>query len=754
EEKEEIEKEENKKEEEENENNSVRKKINFTEEIEENNSSNSQQLTLYNKNIHSPTSGSTYNTKPSSSSDLALVPLENKNNKLTKLSTPEAKYSKQAKEVIQSLSGVGAIDKVENKVIGVKFHHKDSEVKLTVYTQADISVKENTNTKEIEDQINKMNQEYSDAIKEKKQSFSKNSSSLDSLGKQIKEENRIKDKSNKKTPFEEEDEEEDEEDDDRNSTVKKESSKQKNSAKEINIPEDNSNGNIENILEESGDEYSGLKAPPKVSEKKPKKEKKKDKKKKEKKLRREIPQEAIFVEQGKSRIEKDFEDFDILGKGGFGLVLKAKHKIDDGIYALKIINLEDENIQEVVSEAKTMTKIKYKHIVDFKTCWYENNLEPFIKKFSPAKSAQSSIVESGLQNLSQSMEKSKYSLSRSYNEYNNQLISGTSSKKKDDSVSGDIIFEEDNKSEENQGNGIIFEEGNDEPENQDSGIIFEEDNKSDENQEDQKISKKEENIKRKKSKNYFNKSIYGDANSDEEGISRRTRKMEKPLIRNYKDDSYKYSTSKRSLLSRKSNFMNNSIYFVIQMEYCAGISLDEYISNNNENGIDKKIIFRFIYQILKALRQIHSRGIIHRDIKPANIFLMENEKNDIKIGDFGLAISGIGGMVDPNECAGTPLYMSPEQIGKKNYNEKVDIYACGIIMFELCGCFATFMERRQSIVNLRDNGIIADTLKDKYPLETELIKIMTQNDPDQRPSAVDLLESELFKRWKEESTEK
>jgi serine/threonine protein kinase len=106
--------------------------------------------------------------------------------------------------------------------------------------------------------------------------------------------------------------------------------------------------------------------------------------------------------------------------------------------------------------------------------------------------------------------------------------------------------------------------------------------------------------------------------------------------------------------------------------------------------------------MLAGVKHIHDNGLIHRDLKPANIFL--GAGNKLKIGDFGLAKSDCDlsensvdkGPSDNTLAAGTPLYQSPEQ---KNYSSrhscetpltnKVDIFACGLILFELSFSFTT-----------------------------------------------------------------
>jgi serine/threonine protein kinase len=217
---------------------------------------------------------------------------------------------------------------------------------------------------------------------------------------------------------------------------------------------------------------------------------------------------------------------------------------------------------------------------------------------------------------------------------------------------------------------------------------------------------------------------------------------------NYRDDS---QIMTKSIISNK--YINESIsesanpkngeYFFILMEYCDGLTLEKYIQQYANKFIERKMIYCFTSQILKSLVKIHSGGIIHRDIKPSNIFI----KNDqLKIGDFGLATryTNSSKLLKSKKIEGTPLYLSPEQTNFKTYNEKVDIYACGITLYEMCSCFSTTMERYEHIMNLRNNNIISEKVIKNYPEEAQLIKLMTKNDYNERPSAKEILLSELF----------
>ena len=401
-------------------------------------------------------------------------------------------------------------------------------------------------------------------------------------------------------------------------------------------------------------------------------------------------------QQQQTRLDKDFTDIIILGQGGFGIVLKAKHKIDEELYAIKIIKLSDLSEQNVVSEVKTMLKIHSKHIVEYKTCWFEKNLGSASKFFSQLNDS-SSLMSNTLNISIKNRSKSVYNIQQNF------------SLKKKESSSLSKINENESNYENN--NKIIFEDENDDNENNTNSInqIFDIDQPA----------------------------------SDDEKIEENYKKNPKPIIQ-FRDDSNLFS--RRSILTKRNSTLEDNLYFFIQMEYCDGLPLDKYIESKVNEGIERKIIFNFTYQILKSLNKIHSRGIIHRDIKPANIFINDN---DIKIGDFGLATQINNRQIIKEGLVGTPLYLSPEQINKKIYNEKVDIYACGVILYEMCGCFYSLMERRECIINLRNKRIIIKKVLDNFPEESKLIYWMTQTEINDRPNEDEVLNSDLFKKWKE-----
>ena len=179
------------------------------------------------------------------------------------------------------------------------------------------------------------------------------------------------------------------------------------------------------------------------------------------------------------------------------------------------------------------------------------------------------------------------------------------------------------------------------------------------------------------------------------------------------------------------------VYFFIQMEHCSGCPLNYYLLHR-KNVPSNKITTYIFYQICKAVEHIHEANIIHRDLKPANIFLINNYK--IKIGDFGLALNS---KLKQFKQGGTYLYESPEQINKEKYDEKIDIFAIGVIFVELLSKFNTEFERRDVLAGLK-KGQLPDYLQREHLREYNLIKKMTYEDSKKRPDIKSLLNDKDF----------
>ena len=133
---------------------------------------------------------------------------------------------------------------------------------------------------------------------------------------------------------------------------------------------------------------------------------------------------------------------------------------------------------------------------------------------------------------------------------------------------------------------------------------------------------------------------------------------------------------------------DGSVFFV--MEFLAGEDLSDTVKDNGPMSWDR--VKPIMLQICSALQAAHDAGIIHRDMKPENCFRIKRGTNEdfIKVLDFGIAKvtseegeGGGKGLTRTGMIFGTPEYMSPEQAQGQKVDHRVDVYAAGVIMYEL-----------------------------------------------------------------------
>jgi len=117
----------------------------------------------------------------------------------------------------------------------------------------------------------------------------------------------------------------------------------------------------------------------------------------------------------------------------------------------------------------------------------------------------------------------------------------------------------------------------------------------------------------------------------------------------------------------------------IVMEYLKGEDLRDAIRNGHLDGMNERL--RIALNIAQALDYVHERAIVHRDIKPENIHIASGGR--VKLMDFGIAKTADLSLTRTGMAMGTPYYMSPEQISGSGSSHLVDIYAYGLLLFEL-----------------------------------------------------------------------
>jgi serine/threonine-protein kinase len=118
----------------------------------------------------------------------------------------------------------------------------------------------------------------------------------------------------------------------------------------------------------------------------------------------------------------------------------------------------------------------------------------------------------------------------------------------------------------------------------------------------------------------------------------------------------------------------------ITMEYVPGEDLRSFLKRLGRLTVEKTVTIA--KEVCEGLAEAHRLGVVHRDLKPSNI--MVDEEGNARIMDFGIARSLKGkGITGAGVMIGTPEYMSPEQVEGKEADQRSDIYALGIILYEM-----------------------------------------------------------------------
>ncbi len=179
----------------------------------------------------------------------------------------------------------------------------------------------------------------------------------------------------------------------------------------------------------------------------------------------------------------------------------------------------------------------------------------------------------------------------------------------------------------------------------------------------------------------------------------------------------------------------DGVYY-LTMEYVEGITVRELLDTRGRLGIAPTLAIAS--QLAQSLVAAHEQGVIHRDIKPQNLLL--DGAGVLKVMDFGVArlAGGSAGLTEAGMLVGTPSYMAPEQMLGETFDERIDLYATGVVLFE-CLLGRLPFEANSAV------ALIARVLRDQPPVPTaidpeippafsDLVVRLLAKDPEQRPA--------------------
>ncbi|XP_042543483.1 eIF-2-alpha kinase GCN2 isoform X1 [Dipodomys spectabilis] len=421
-----------------------------------------------------------------------------------------------------------------------------------------------------------------------------------------------------------------------------------------------------------------------------------------------LPSASFFSETQRqfSRYFIEFEELQLLGKGAFGAVIKVQNKLDGCCYAVKriAINPASRHFRRIKGEVTLLSRLHHENIVRYYNAWIERHERPPDARPPARSQAADGGAEHGAPAGKTSPEGSVEAAAPP------PISSSVEWSTSERSPAGPGSSSDEEEEDEHDG---VFSQSFLPASDSESDIIFD--------------------------------------NEDENSKSQHE-----------DEDDHEKNSHHGSEPAATTEAVH---YLYIQMEYCEKSTLRDTI----DQGLyrDTSRLWRLFREILDGLAYIHEKGMIHRDLKPVNIFL--DSDDHVKIGDFGLATDHLAFAADGKQdeqagdhltksdpsghltgMVGTALYVSPEVQGstKSAYNQKVDLFSLGIIFFEMSyHPMVTASERIFVLNQLRDPSspkFPEDFEDGEHMKQKSVISWLLNHDPAKRPTATELLRSELL----------
>jgi len=188
-------------------------------------------------------------------------------------------------------------------------------------------------------------------------------------------------------------------------------------------------------------------------------------------------------------------------------------------------------------------------------------------------------------------------------------------------------------------------------------------------------------------------------------------------------------------------YLSTGVPFLV-MQYVSGGSLEDRVAA--EGPLTVPEARQIMAEVADALAEAHQQGFVHRDVRPSNC-LCDRDAGRVLLSDFGLAgILPQGKETDPKltrtgEIIGTPGYLSPEQLKGESTTERTDVYALGLLGYEILtgeGPFSTVSKRDLAVAHLREHPRDLSALRGD--VDQDLAKLLERclaKEPEKRPTA-------------------
>lgn len=199
-----------------------------------------------------------------------------------------------------------------------------------------------------------------------------------------------------------------------------------------------------------------------------------------------------------------------------------------------------------------------------------------------------------------------------------------------------------------------------------------------------------------------------------------------------------------SFLARKSDNL------CIVMEYAESGDVCTRLKKNYGVNVPERQVLDWLIQLVLSLDYVHQRKILHRDVKTQNIFL--THENLIKLGDFGIARTLANTYDQAQTFVGTPYYLSPELILEKPYDHRSDVWALGVVLYEMLTLKHPFNAKDMKGLLQRILAVHYDPLPTVYSAELrDIVAQMLVRDPAGRIKLEDILQIPIvrqrLKQW-------